>query len=696
VTTTENLPMSIAAPALPFVEIVAALFNGDGGFVDLRAQRGERCTLELYAVEDHAGIANFLDLFDDHNLYFGIAARHDRRGGGGADNLRSLGALFVDIDFAAVAEGDARARLAAFPLPPTLQIASGGGLHVYWALREALSFPEEDAAAGVWLRRLAATLGGDPSATDVARVLRVPGSTNAKYRPGRVVRIEAADFARRYNAGADFDELLVADPDPAAVSTRTPFHLPLDPPTPGQRHKTLFAFGRSLKAKGGTPAMVRSALSAYNREVCVPPKADADVDATVEKVFRARDRKTFTLPVAEVEEDPQPPPRVGRQDADADAEPIALATVLDLVAKAIANYIVLVPAQADAIALWTAGSYVIDVFDTAAYLHITAGAKRCGKSRLLELLRHLVRRPWLTQAATRAALVRKLHEDKSTLLHDEIDVAIGDGKSENATALIGILNAGFSRFLSATICVGEGQNIQTKDFTVFGLKALAGIGALPSTVADRSIEIRLRAKRRADKVARARDRDVRAALTPLRQQLESWGPSALKALDGARPALPDELDDRAQDIWEMLLAVADLAGGDWPARARQAAVTLSGARVAELDIAAQLLSDIRDVLPDIEVDDGLVQTILLLGALEKLEDRPWATWSRGETMSPHALATKLRAFDVRPVQVDRRNAQREGRQPRGYLKADLEGACDRYLPPLAGESEGREGREGLL
>ena len=64
----------------------------------------------------------------------------------------------------------------------------------------------------------------------------------------------------------------------------------------------------------------------------------------------------------------------------------------------------------------------------------------------------------------------------------------------------------------------------------------------------------------------------------------------------ARPHLPDELDDRAQDCWEPLLAIADLAGGDWPARARAAAIALSSGEAREDDsLGARLLQDIYNV-----------------------------------------------------------------------------------------------------
>ncbi len=59
-----------------------------------------------------------------------------------------------------------------------------------------------------------------------------------------------------------------------------------------------------------------------------------------------------------------------------------------------------------------------------------------------------------------------------------------------------------------------------------------------------------------------------------------------------------ELNDRARDAWEPLIAIADIAGGHWPERARKAAVTLAGVHEAEAvdgDVRQTLLSDIRDL-----------------------------------------------------------------------------------------------------
>ncbi len=67
------------------------------------------------------------------------------------------------------------------------------------------------------------------------------------------------------------------------------------------------------------------------------------------------------------------------------------------------------------------------------------------------------------------------------------------------------------------------------------------------------------------------------------------------------PDMPDGIEDRNADVWEPLLAVADLAGGDWPKRARVAAVTLVTAAADQKQrLGIQLLADLRTVFGDDE------------------------------------------------------------------------------------------------
>ena len=103
--------------------------------------------------------------------------------------------------------------------------------------------------------------------------------------------------------------------------------------------------------------------------------------------------------------------------------------------------------------------------------------------------------------------------------------------------------------------------------------------------------------------------------------------------------MPDGLNDRAADAWEPLVSIADLVGGDWPARARAAALALSGDEVAaakDENIDTMLLSDIRDAFADAGADrlSGETLTAYLTG----LEGRPWAEWKHGKPLTKFQLA----------------------------------------------------------
>jgi hypothetical protein len=137
------------------------------------------------------------------------------------------------------------------------------------------------------------------------------------------------------------------------------------------------------------------------------------------------------------------------------------------------------------------------------------------------------------------------------------------------------------------------------------------------------------------------------------------------------------LEDRAADTWEPLIAIADLAGSDWPARARDAAATMTQAEaLQEEDTAAgvRLLADLRQVFTAAEAEALYTSTIL--EALHRLEDGPWADWYG------RPLATRELARLLRPYQVESKNVREQGTgAPRkGYARADLRDAWTRYVP----------------
>jgi hypothetical protein len=245
------------------------------------------------------------------------------------------------------------------------------------------------------------------------------------------------------------------------------------------------------------------------------------------------------------------------------------AALLDEVYEHIVRFVNLTAMQAIIVALWVVHTHTFEAADATPYLAITSAEKRSGKSRLLEVLNLLVAIAWFTGGVSAAALYRKIDRDSPTLLLDESDAAF-NGDKEYAEVLRGILNTGHRRGGAHDCCVKEDGNITIRAFSTFCPKAIAGIGKLPDTVADRSIPFHMKRKTRGEKVERWRKRNVEPEALRLRERLEAWGVQNIEKLRGARPALPDALSDRQQDGAEPLLAIADLAGGRWPDAARRA------------------------------------------------------------------------------------------------------------------------------
>src|SRR5437660_2603500 len=118
---------------------------------------------------------------------------------------------------------------------------------------------------------------------------------------------------------------------------------------------------------------------------------------------------------------------------------------------------------------------------------------------------------------------------------------------------------------------GGGNEAGLGVFSCWCPKVMAAIGRLPETLADRCIVIRMQRKTINEDCERLRDLDT----TALRERCIRFVLENQNAIATARPEIPENLNDRAADIWEPLFALADIAGGDWPAKARRAAEGLT-------------------------------------------------------------------------------------------------------------------------
>ena len=357
------------------------------------------------------------------------------------------------------------------------------------------------------------------------------------------------------------------------------------------------------------------------------------------------------------------------------APPPPLGMILDSLVTFVRKFVVLTEEQAAALALWIAHTHAFEAADSTPYINVRSAEKRSGKTRLLEALALLVARPWSTGRVTTSVLMRRIERDHPTLLLDESDAAF-KGEHEYAEALRGMLDVGHRRGGMVSVSVARGRDFDARDFEVYCPKAIAGIGRLPDTVADRSIEIELRRRRADERVVRFRVRDVEVEADPIRVALARWAAdeAVVAELREARPELPDELDDRAQDGWEPLLAIADLAGGDWPERAQRAAVALAAGHDADDadSLGVRLLRDVRVVFDERKI--ASIATADLVRALIAMEEAPWGDL-RGNEINPRALARLLKRYGVRSKTI------RVGdKTPRGYERSAFEDPWARYVP----------------
>jgi hypothetical protein len=233
-----------------------------------------------------------------------------------------------------------------------------------------------------------------------------------------------------------------------------------------------------------------------------------------------------------------------------------------------------------------------------------------------------------------------------------------------------------------------------RKFSTWTATCVAGIGQVPDTVADRSIIIRLERKLHTQTVKRLRARDG-GELHELARKIARFVADNEERLRRDQPDVPKELNDRARDAWDPLLAIADIAGGDWPERGKRAAITLAGideADAAEGDVKQTLLSDIRGIFagefPNGHADHRdrygpRLATKRLLEELHGLEERPWSAWGKArKPITDVALAGLLRSYGIRSGSI----RVEDGSTPKGYYLRSFQEAFARYLPPIAPSS----------
>src|ERR1051325_11898347 len=343
--------------------------------------------------------------------------------------------------------------------------------------------------------------------------------------------------------------------------------------------------------------------------------------------------------------------------------------LFDELESLLTRFVILPAHAAETLALWVVHTYAFELGDVSTYLGIESPEKRCGKTTLLGVLSKLVNRPIAASNISSSAFFRVIQEMRPTLLIDKADTFL-----RNNDELRGILNSGYTRDTAYVIRMqaSEPDTRNTElpnqappsssnpcnpfnsfnsfnSFSCWCPKVMAAIGRLPDTLADRCIVIRMQRKTIHEECERLRGLDTAA----LRERCAQFVKENATAIATARPAIPDRLNDRAADIWEPLLALADIAGGDWPAKARRAAEGLTASTHGRSPIGA-LLFDIYYGL--LKQKSERIFSRDLVDWLNGFTDRPWVdlpglrlvNCGKRKQMTELWLAQQLRPYGIRP------------------------------------------------
>lgn len=366
-----------------------------------------------------------------------------------------------------------------------------------------------------------------------------------------------------------------------------------------------------------------------------------------------------------------------------------LAGLLDDIGNLLRAYITMGRPQVVACVLWVAHTHVLEAAGITPYLSVWSATKRCGKTNLLQLLSYLARFSGghVHVNPSDAVLYRigGLYPKTPAVVIDEVDELLRNPKDRADT--IAMWNAGYRSGARVPRVEKASTEFSVRLFDVYAARAFGSIGQLRSdTLRDRSIPINLLRRSKDDPGQRFRELEVAERAAGLVERLRAWAwhDATIADLKHARPELPDELDDRAQDCWEPLLAIAAAAGGRWPDIAREAAIDLSANRdLDDSSLDVDLLRRCHHALEGLEA----IHTADLLARICEDEDSPWrGRWWGDDKPSRSAgrqLALRLEQFGIKP---EPKKLQIGTERARGYSRSSFAQAFRTYADAIAAET----------
>jgi phage/plasmid primase-like uncharacterized protein len=361
-------------------------------------------------------------------------------------------------------------------------------------------------------------------------------------------------------------------------------------------------------------------------------------------------------------------------------EPVDTGILLGAVAGRLRRHVIMTEEQKTACALWVMFTWVHDIAQHSPLLVITSPEANSGKTTLTGVMRFLTQRSIKLVFPSAAALFRSIEKWSPTLIADEMDDTLIDNDDVKQ-----VFNSGWTRGDTVMRC-----NPDTNDpewFSTFAPKVIAGKAIkLLDTTWSRAITIRLQRKLPGETAEKFRHDDDEG-LGRLRRQLARWAADNAATLAAMKPEVIEGFSNRREDNWTVLLAIAELAGGDAKIQAWAAAKAIEGVKdpTKAVSLGTRLLAGIRAAFDNPTQKDVMLSQTLVNRLAENPEE-PWQEYRSGKPLTQRQLARLLRDYQIFSKSV-RVSTSEHGR---GYERKQFEDASERYL----GQEVGQESADG--
>jgi hypothetical protein len=349
-------------------------------------------------------------------------------------------------------------------------------------------------------------------------------------------------------------------------------------------------------------------------------------------------------------------------------EPVDGDPLIRTLVERVRRHVVMGPEQALAVALWIMMTWVHEQAAIhSPILMVTSAEANSGKSTLLGVITFLARKSLPTVEISAAAVFRSIEMCQPTFIIDEADTTFQDND-----ALRSVVNSGWTRGQGVVRC--DPDTHEPRRFSTFCPKAIGLKGKkLPDTTASRAIVIEMKRKLHNETAQDFQHIDD-ADLATLRRKLSRWAGDNAARLTAMSPALPEGFVNRVAANWRLLLAIADLAGGDWPDKARKAAKSVAEVKATlDASIGTELLNDIRAAFAK-SGKEGLFSR-RLSELLTTDPERPWAEYRNGRPLTQKQLGNLLAGYKITSETIW------DGKvSAKGYQLSRFDDAFARYLP----------------